>query len=314
MSVPCMSRTSILRYVYHRSVNSHKSLYHFESLSLKRRCEVSLRCISHLRFSRNYNILIRSPYLNKLCGLMWLYLRLNLFPTNLTSNNVSNTSLSNNLSLSLLLNDSIHPFSLALPGSIYSIFTRNQLNQLRTIFVIDFTPLYLVLAPISLDGKTDPATSAATHHEWTYDPHHSQNIPYCIHPVSWVTWFLSDVALRLTMFRRYVYVTGGNKKVARLSGIKTSRINVFVYMISSFFASLTGIILASRMGMENPLVGERYMLDWIIPVVIGVMRLTGWSDVMGGTTTSVPIFSILSNALNLIDVSAYWQRIVDVSW
>jgi ribose/xylose/arabinose/galactoside ABC-type transport system permease subunit len=33
--------------------------------------------------------------------------------------------------------------------------------------------------------------------------------------------------------------------------------------------ALTGILLASRMGMGNPLVGDRSMLDSISPVLIG---------------------------------------------
>lgn len=122
---------------------------------------------------------------------------------------------------------------------------------------------------------------------------------------------IAIIALRLTTFGRYVYATGGNEEVARLSGIKTGRVKMFVYMISSFCAALTGVFLASRMGMGDPLVGERYMLDSIIPVLIGGTRLTGGKGGIGGTIAGVFIFSILSNALNLLDVSAYWQWIVE---
>jgi ribose transport system permease protein len=122
---------------------------------------------------------------------------------------------------------------------------------------------------------------------------------------------VSVVFLRLTVFGRYVYATGGNEEVARLSGIKTGRVKVIVYMICSFTAALTGIFLASRMGMGDPLVGERYMLDSIIPVLIGGTRLTGGRGGVVGTIAGIFIFTILSNALNLLDVSAYWQWIVE---
>jgi len=62
--------------------------------------------------------------------------------------------------------------------------------------------------------------------------------------------------------------------------------------------------------MGDPLVGERYMLDSVIPVLIGGPRLTGGRGGVGGTIAGVFIFSILSNILNLLDVSAYWQWIV----
>ncbi|UCB45932.1 MAG: ABC transporter permease [Spirochaetota bacterium] len=122
---------------------------------------------------------------------------------------------------------------------------------------------------------------------------------------------IAIIFLRLTVFGRYVYATGGNEEVARLSGIKTGRVKTIVYMICSFTAALTGIMLASRMGMGDPLVGERYMLDSIIPVLIGGTRLTGGVGGVAGTIGGIFIFIILSNALNLLDVTAYWQWIVE---
>ncbi len=149
------------------------------------------------------------------------------------------------------------------------------------------------------------------------------SVPYSFDFLAWGNvWFIpfpiilfSTVAavaiiiLRRTVFGRYVYATGGSEEVARLSGIKTSRIKMIVYMISSFTASLTGIFLASRMGMGDPLVGERYMLDSIIPVLIGGTSLTGGKGGVGPTIAGIFIFAILSNALNLLDVTAYWQWI-----
>ncbi len=116
--------------------------------------------------------------------------------------------------------------------------------------------------------------------------------------------------LRRTTLGRYVYATGGNEEVARLSGIKTDRVKIVTYMICSFTAAVTGIFLASRMGMGDPLVGERYMLDSILPVLIGGTSLTGGKGGISATIAGVFIFAILSNALNLLDVSAYWQWII----
>lgn len=116
--------------------------------------------------------------------------------------------------------------------------------------------------------------------------------------------------LRRTTLGRYVYATGGSEEVARLSGIKTDRVKIITYMICSFTAAVTGIFLASRMGMGDPLVGERYMLDSILPVLIGGTSLSGGKGGISATIAGVFILAILSNALNLLDVSAYWQWIV----
>ncbi len=117
--------------------------------------------------------------------------------------------------------------------------------------------------------------------------------------------------LRRSPFGRYVYAVGGDEEVARLSGIKVSVVKIIVYMTSSVMAAITGVFLAARMGMGDPLIGERYMLDSIIPVLIGGTRLTGGKGGVPGTIGGVLIFTVLSNALNLLGVSAYWQWIVE---
>lgn len=119
------------------------------------------------------------------------------------------------------------------------------------------------------------------------------------------------IVLRQTTFGRYVYATGGNEEIARLSGINTNRIKVLTYIICSFTAALTGLFLASRMGMGDPLAGERFMLDSIVPVLIGGTSLTGGKGGLTGTIAGIFILTILSNALNLLDVSSYWQWIVE---
>ena len=118
------------------------------------------------------------------------------------------------------------------------------------------------------------------------------------------------IVLRQTTFGRYVYATGGNEEIARLSGIDTNRVKIFTYIICSFTAALTGLFLASRMGMGDPLAGERFMLDSIVPVLIGGTSLTGGKGGLAGTIAGIFILTILSNALNLLDVSSYWQWIV----
>jgi ribose transport system permease protein len=119
------------------------------------------------------------------------------------------------------------------------------------------------------------------------------------------------IILQRSVFGRYVYATGGNENVAHLSGIKTARIKVAVYMMCSLGAALTGIFLVGRMGMGDPLIGDRYMLDSIVPVLIGGTRLTGGKGGIVGTIAGVFIFTVLSNALNLLNVSAYWQWVVE---
>jgi ribose transport system permease protein len=117
--------------------------------------------------------------------------------------------------------------------------------------------------------------------------------------------------LRRTPFGRHIYALGGNEEIARRSGVKTNRIKVYTYMICSFTAVLTGLFLASRMGMGDPLIGAPYMLDSLVPVLVGGTLLSGGKGGLSGTIAGIFILTVLSNTLNLLGVSGYWQWIVE---
>lgn len=123
--------------------------------------------------------------------------------------------------------------------------------------------------------------------------------------------FAGVLVLRKTTLGRYIYATGGNEEVARLTGIKTHKIKIVAYMISSFTACLTGLFLSSRMGMGDPLIGDRYMLDSIIPVLIGGTSLSGGKGGLFGTLIGVFILTILANLMNLLGVSGWWNWTVE---
>jgi ribose transport system permease protein len=113
-----------------------------------------------------------------------------------------------------------------------------------------------------------------------------------------------------TTFGRYLFAIGGNEEVARRSGIPVDRIKVAIYMICSFTAGLTGLFLSSRMGQGDPLAGERYMIDSIIPALIGGTSLMGGKGGIVGTIAGISILTILSNILNLLNVETYWQWVM----
>jgi ribose transport system permease protein len=120
----------------------------------------------------------------------------------------------------------------------------------------------------------------------------------------------SVFVLRRTTFGRYIYAIGGNEEAARLSGVKTDRVKIYTYMFCSLTAALTGLFLASRMGMGDPLVGSPYMLDSLVPVLVGGTLLSGGKGGLVGTFAGVLILTILGNSLNLLEVSGYWQWVM----
>ena len=134
-------------------------------------------------------------------------------------------------------------------------------------------------------------------------------IPVCVLLFA-ITFAVGIFVLKRTKYGRYVYAIGGSEETARLSGIKTDRMKIYTYMICSFTASLTGLTLASRMGMGDPTAGEPFMLESLVPVLVGGTSLMGGRGGLMGTLAGVLILTVLNNSLNLLDVSGYWQWVV----
>jgi ribose transport system permease protein len=120
-----------------------------------------------------------------------------------------------------------------------------------------------------------------------------------------IVWYV----LTQTRYGRYVYALGGNEKAAHLSGLRTDRIKIIVYSISGLLSALAGVILTSRLSSAQPTAGNGYELDAIAAVVIGGTSLAGGRGSIVGTLIGALIIGVLNNALNLLNVSAYYQMI-----
>jgi ribose transport system permease protein len=121
---------------------------------------------------------------------------------------------------------------------------------------------------------------------------------------------LAYFILQKLAFGKKVYSIGGNEDVARLSGIDTDRTKFIVYALIGFTSALAGIILSSRLGSAQPTLGSGYELDAIAAVVIGGTSLTGGKGSIWATFIGVLIIGVLSNGLNLLNVSSDYQSIV----
>ena len=118
---------------------------------------------------------------------------------------------------------------------------------------------------------------------------------------------LSYYILKHTPIGRYVFALGGNEEATKLSGINIDRIKLYVYGISGALAALAGIIITARLSSAQPQAGSGYELDAIAAVVLGGTSLAGGFGSVLGTVVGALIIGILNNALNLMDVSSYYQ-------
>jgi len=135
-------------------------------------------------------------------------------------------------------------------------------------------------------------------------------IPYPV-IVMIILAIVMSVVLSRTRFGRHVYATGSNKEAAHLSGVNVYRTVVTTYVISGFFAGLSGIVLMSRLVTGQPNEGISYELDAIAAAVIGGASLTqGGVGTISGTIIGAFVIGILRNGLNMNGVSSFIQQII----
>ena len=121
---------------------------------------------------------------------------------------------------------------------------------------------------------------------------------------------LGWLLLRYLALGRAVYAVGGNREAARVSGISIDRTKIAVYFLSGLIAALAGFVLAGRMNSSNALMAGEENLRSIAAVVIGGTNLFGGEGGVVGSLMGAFIMGELGNGLNLLNVSTFWQRIV----
>ncbi|MGI6152266.1 MAG: ABC transporter permease [Christensenellaceae bacterium] len=124
-----------------------------------------------------------------------------------------------------------------------------------------------------------------------------------------IAYFIMVIVANKTKFGRHVYAVGGNRNAAHLSGIKTKRIEMMVYVLAALFGAIGGIMLLSRLSYASPTAGDGYELDAIAAVVIGGISLSGGQGKVINTLVGALILGILKCGLQMLNVSSYFQQI-----
>jgi len=121
-----------------------------------------------------------------------------------------------------------------------------------------------------------------------------------------VAWFVME----RTIFGRYIYAVGGNQKAAELSGIRVRKYRAAALVVCSLFAVMAGTLLAARLGSGQPNAGERYLLDGLATVFIGMTMFRPGTATVLGTFFGALFIGVINNGLNLMGMDTYIQAIV----
>jgi len=120
-----------------------------------------------------------------------------------------------------------------------------------------------------------------------------------------IFWFIST----RTVYGRSIYAVGGNTEAARLSGIPVKKIRMSILGLTAFLASISGVLLTSRLTSGYSGVGEGWEFDAISAVLIGGTSLFGGEGSITGTLLGVLFVGLLSNGMVLLGVNPYLQDV-----
>ena len=124
------------------------------------------------------------------------------------------------------------------------------------------------------------------------------------------TFIIGYVMLTRTSLGQFIYAIGNNPVAARYAGISVGLNITFVYVVSGLLAALAGMILIARLDSAQPTAGLSFEFDAIAAVVVGGTSFAGGQGGLGGTLIGVLIIAVLSNGLNLLNISSFYQPVV----
>jgi len=117
----------------------------------------------------------------------------------------------------------------------------------------------------------------------------------------------AHVLLRHTRFGLRLLATGGDADSARRAGVDVARVRLLAFVLSGVGATLAGLLVAGRLGTGYPNAGQGFELDAIVAAVLGGASLAGGRGTIAGTVAAVILLGVISNVLNLLEVSAFVQ-------
>lgn len=117
----------------------------------------------------------------------------------------------------------------------------------------------------------------------------------------------ASLFLSRTTVGRHIYAVGGNEEAARVSGINTNRVKMFVYISCGMLSAIGGILMTARLGVAAPTAATGYELDIIAAVVIGGVSLFGGEGTILGALIGAALMQTIRTGLNLLGFPTYWQ-------
>lgn len=113
-----------------------------------------------------------------------------------------------------------------------------------------------------------------------------------------------------TVFGRQVYATGTNDAAAAISGIKTKKITLIVFVAVGILSAVTGIMYMSFLGGVDATLGASFPIRAIAASLIGGNAFGGGKGKVTNAIVGALIMLVLTNGLLHLGIAAEWQQFV----
>ncbi|HVV22541.1 MAG TPA: ABC transporter permease [Pseudonocardiaceae bacterium] len=118
-------------------------------------------------------------------------------------------------------------------------------------------------------------------------------------------------ALGRTAWGKHVYAVGDDEEAARLTGIRTARLLLSVYLVAGLVYGIAAWVQIGRVGDASTDISSTLNLDSITAVVIGGVSLFGGRGIVLGTLFGALIVQVFQNGLALAGVQDLYQQLAE---
>jgi len=133
-------------------------------------------------------------------------------------------------------------------------------------------------------------------------------------PLAFVAALLMVAIFELFLIRGrvglWLSATGSNSEAAFVAGVATGRVRVLAYVFCGVMAAIAGLLVAARIGSGDPQSGTNFTLLSVTAVVLGGTSIFGGRGTAVGVLIAAVLLMIIQNAMNHLQVSAYWQYVL----
>jgi ribose/xylose/arabinose/galactoside ABC-type transport system permease subunit len=121
---------------------------------------------------------------------------------------------------------------------------------------------------------------------------------------------VTHVMLTFTKFGRRLHIIGANEELAYLSGIAVDKNKIINYTLAGLITGIATLVLVARLGNLLAGSGTGYEFRALSAAIIGGVTFAGAKGDVAGVFLGVILLGIVSNAMNVLGVSAFYQTAV----